>query len=69
MKKLKVILKGEPKEIAALVVGLQGRMSLEVAGDATIKDIANANSFFADPAYRPDKYELRPDAETPAQEH
>ena len=66
---MKVILKGKPKEITALVVGLQGRLSLDVTDDAAIKGVANANPFFADPAYRPDKYELRPDAETPAQEH
>lgn len=66
---MKVILRGEPKEIAALVVGLQGRMSLEVTDDAAIKGIAKANSLFDVSAYRPDKYELRPDAETPAQEH
>lgn len=66
---MEVILKGEPKEVAALVVGLQGRLSLGVTDDAAIKGVANANSFFADPAYRLDKYELQPDAETPAQEH
>lgn len=39
---MEVILRGEPNEIAALVVGLQERQGLEVTDDTAIRDIAKA---------------------------
>lgn len=45
-----IVTSGTAEEIAALVVGLQGRQSLEITDDAVIKDIAKAI------------YDIRPEA-------